>query len=190
MAEFKEVQRTISVPKNTGKDGFLYAISELLTLSHVQRIVIDAQGQITYRRMVLNGEEEKNLNVDFEHIHPYHVIRNSMVREHLFSSRMSASTVLTGMLDVVCNQDLSPIAFVVGARTTLWSWYFFSTGVELATRDRLLGFTLYTDRQIPDTVIVLCAGMGRTTSLMDTRLSLKADIPMQKVLSGEEVEIL
>jgi len=189
MPEYKEVQRSITIPKNTGKEGFLHTIGEILSLSFVQRVIIDLHGQITYKRMVLNGEEEANLNVDFDHVQPYHIIRNAKTREYLFSARQSAATVMAGMLDQSSKEGLTPIAFVVGAQTTLWSWYFLSTGVELEARDRLCGYTLYEDRHIPDTALVLCSGMGRTSSLVDTRLSVKAEMPRQRVLDSE-VEIL
>lgn len=190
MPEYREVQHTISVPKNTGKDGFIHTISQILSLSHVQRIVIESQGQVTYRRMVLDGEEDRVVTADFDHINPYFIIRNSVVREYLYPNKCAAPAVLGGMLDEVSQDNLSPIAFVVGANTLLWSWYFFSTGLELSARDRLFGYTLYTDKQVPDTVLVLCAGLGRTSSLLNTRISLKVEIPRQRIPSGEEVEIL
>lgn len=189
MGEYKEVQRTISIPRNTGRDGFLHTVGELLALSHVQRIVIDATGSITYKRMVLNGEENHNLNVDFSHLQPYHIIRNGDTREHLFSSKQAASTVVAGMLDEVARESLSPIAFVTGKETALWSWYFFSTGVELSAQDRLFGYPLHTDRSVPGTALVLCAGMGRTSALVDTKLSLKVEMPRHRIMN-DDLEIL
>jgi len=190
MPEYKEVRRTIKVPSNTGKDGFLQAISYLLERSHVQQITIESDGRVSYRRMVLNGEEDDalNTNMDFEHVKPYHIIRNSETMEYLHNGPYLASTIIAGMLDHVADRSMSPIGFVVGKGTVLWSWFFFSTKVELGSRDRLFGYPLYSDRNVPDTALVLCSGFGRNASLVDTKLALKVEMPSRAM--KDEVDVL
>jgi len=186
--EYEEVKKTVEVPRNAGVEGFLHALSEILKMPRVQSVTINAQGQVTYRRYVTQ-EEESNLHVDFEHVQPYHVIRNAPMEEHFYPPGMAASTVLAGMLDKICSKGMTPIAFVIGAQSRLWSWYYGSTGVEVTNKDRLLGYKLSSDRHIPDSTVVVCAGYGNTQALADTRLSLKIDITYKGLLN-DDMEIV
>lgn len=186
----EEIVRSISVPENTGVQGFLRVLEEIIKMPRVQRITIDSPGTVTYKRYVVEGEEpaEKNFNLDLSDLQPHHIIRNTAVEEFLYVNGTSAPTVIGSMLDRVTLNKYTPIAFVTGADSYLFPWYFYTSGSELLSKDRLFGYALYKDRAIPDTTLVLCAGYGYTHALIDTRYSIKAEIPMGRVLS-EEVEV-
>jgi len=187
----QEVVRTISIPENTGVQGFLRTIEEIIKMPRVQRVIIEAQGTITYRRFVTEGEETEpeNFNVDLTNLQPHHIIRNTEVEELAYINGSAAPTVVGTMLDRVAVRNLTPIAFVTGTASSLSSWYFYTAGTELQVKDRLFGYPLYKDRAIPDTTLVLCAGYGYTHALVDTRYSVKVEIPVRAVLS-ENLEVL
>ncbi len=188
--DYKEVRRTVEVPKNTGVDGFLHVISEVLRRPRVQGLSIDAKGKVSYRVLVRPGDEvtDKNIDMDFEHLEPYHLIRNAEMKEYYIGGE-SASTVVTNMLDAVTAMDMTPIGFVLGVQSMFWMWYHLTTGTSLRDALEICGHPVHHDKRIPDTALVLCAGYGRTSSLVDVRVSLKAEMPTCKVLDTT-VEVL
>jgi len=189
--DYKEVRRTVEVPRNTGVDGFLHVISEVLRRPRVQSLNVDAKGKVTYRVLVRPEDEvaDKNIDVDFEHLSPYRLIRNARMQELHYPSSTSASTVVASMLDVAVAGGMTPIGFVVGTQSEFWSWYFFTTREELKDRSALFGYSIYYDKGIPDTSLVLCVGYGKTSSLVDVQLSLKVEMPQCRVLDTD-LEVL
>lgn len=187
MDEYSEVTRTVTVPANTGVQGFLRTIEEIIRRPRVQQIVIESD-KVTYKRFVSSEEEEpKNFNLDLTGLQPHHIIRNAPVEELPYPPSTPAAVVVGMMLDVVSSKTLTPIAFATGADTALWRWLYYGSGLDVRTRDRLFGYKLYTDRAIPDTTLVLCAGYGYTHSLVDTRVSVKAEILDQRPLTTMEI---
>ena len=76
---YKEITKSINVPSNTGTDGFLRTVAEIIKMPRVQTITIEASGKVSYTRYTEEGEEE--LNVDFTDLNPYYIIRNSDLEE-------------------------------------------------------------------------------------------------------------
>lgn len=193
MEDFREVTGTIEVPSNTGIEGFLKTIKELLRRPRLQEINIDARGRVTFRRFAKNGEEQEsqgnNFGVDLSDLQPWHVIRNAVVKECMPPSDLPTPVVLGIMFDQVARDQLIPLAFATGMMTTLWEWYEFTTGYSFETRDRLFGLPLLFDRQLPDTVLLLCAGLGRDAKFIDTQVSYKVEMPHYE-LPTTEVEVL
>ena len=128
MAEYEEVTGTIEVPKNVGIKGFLKAIEALLALPRVQSINIDARGQVEYRHFVREGEGNGPLEVTFDSLMPYAVIRNSRVVE-LGDPDLNAAVALGQLFNMAAADHLHPVALVGGANTHLWSWYESSTTI-------------------------------------------------------------
>jgi len=181
--EYKEVRKTVEVPKNTGIDGFLHVISEVLQRPRVQSLNIDSKGRVSYRMMVHPNDEQasKNVDINFDHLEPYHLIRNAEMREYYVSGE-SAASVVVNLLDAVSVMGMTPIAFILGVQSHFWDWYHLTTSVSLRDGDTLCGHPVYRDKQIPDTALVLCAGFGKTSSLVDIQMSVKAEMPSCKVL--------
>lgn len=177
---------TVQVPKNTGIPGFLHTIQEILKLPRVQSITIDAKGRVAYRRLVVNGERA-SIDVTFDRVEPYALVRNGPLDE-VTSSTANAAVTLASMLDMSCNDGLYPTAFVVGANTTLWDWYVKSTGFEVYSREFLCGLPIYQDRHVPDTALILCAAGNKGASLADTQKSYKLE--MEIVDMTTEVEVI
>lgn len=186
--DVREKSRTIEVPANVGVDGFMHAVREVIRLPRVQKIVIDKAGRVTFTQIVRPEEEESNLNVSFDHLQPYHIIRNARTQELSYPASLNASAVVGAMLDTVTSSGLTPIAFVASPNTGLWSWLYFGDDLNLSSRDTFFGYPLYTDRQIPDTALVLCAGVDGTTALVDTKLSVKVEMQRAQILD-EEVDV-
>lgn len=181
MEDYREVTGTIEVPANTGIDGFLKTIRELLKRPRLQEIVIDARGKVTFRRFAKNGENygdpNNNFGVDLSDLSPYNVIRNAQVTECIPPDGLSAPVIVSIMFDRVAKDRLIPLAFATGANTALWAWYQYTTGYSFETRDRFFGLPILFDRQLPDTALLLCAGFGRDAKFIDTQVSYKVEMP-------------
>lgn len=189
MSTTKQQTHTIEVPANTGVEGFLVVMRQVLQLPKVQKVVIDCTGRVTYQRVVQEGEENSNVNVSFDHIQPYAIIRNGQTKELTYPGSMSAAAIIGAMFDVLAFNSLTPIAFVVSPQTTLWSWLYFSSALEVHTKSVLFGCPLLLDKHIPTTALVLCAGVDGTKAVVDTRVSIKVEIPRLEGVLGEDVAL-
>jgi len=191
MDDFKEVTGTIEVPKNTGIEGFISTIRQLLARPRLQSITIDSRGKITFKRFVLEGEEagspNNNYGVDLASVQPFHVVRNAHMLELHPPAGVPAPVVVGMLFDRVAQDKLRPLAFVVGAGTALWGWYQFTTGHRLEERDFFFGLPVLYDRQVPDTALLLCAGYGRDAAFIDTQTSYKVEIPEYTIETEVEV---
>ncbi len=181
--EYKEVTGTVSVPKGTGIEGFLHTVRSILTKRRVQEIKIDAKGSVHFRRVVADNEEvesaDTNFGIDFDFLQPYNIIRNTQMRELSLSAALPAPVVLGLMFDKVAADQLKPTAFVTGADSSFWEWYRVTSGAALSTRSELFGIQVLTDRSIPDSALLLCAGYARESAFHDIVVSYKFEIPMR-----------
>jgi hypothetical protein len=177
--EYSEVSNTIGVPANTGVEGFIRTLRLILKKPRVQQVTIDARGQVSYRRYVREGEDEKLFTVSFEDLQPYYIVRNAEVRELTIEDCFSAPIIIGMMFDKVVQDRLYPVSFVVGAESHVWSWYERTAGWPITNQEYLFGLPVLSDRHIPDSVLLLCAGFGADSSFVDTRASYKIDIPSE-----------
>lgn len=176
MTEYQEITGTVEIPKNVGVKGFLRALEDILKLPRVQEISIDARGKITYRHYVREGEPQRPLQVDFDTLQPYAVIRNSNVVE-LADPDLNAAVALGQLFNMAASDHLFPVAIVAGANTKLWTWYAVSTTLSLSSREELYGLPFLIDRHLEDNHVVLCAAYTRGAALIDTQKSYKFVIP-------------
>jgi hypothetical protein len=190
VADYREVTGSIQVPANTGIEGFLHTLRTLLRKPRLQRVVIDSRGKVSFTRYALPDEEEEpdNFGVDFESLQPYYVIRNAQVHEVLLPTE-PAPVSIARLFDRVASEALRPLAFALGADSQLWSWYTLSTGHTPSTRSSFFGLPVFTDRNIDDSAIFLCAGYGRDAAFIDTQVSYKISIP-QDAFPATSVEVL
>lgn len=189
MDEYREVTKSIDVPPNTGIDGFLLTLRQVLRKPRLQQITVNARGRVSYSRYVRDGEPEEMSGLTFDDLQPYHIIRNADLQEFMPPEDLPASTVIGMMFDQVVQDRLHPIAFASGAETALWSWYQYTTGHAVVGRRQLFGLPLFLDRQIPDSVLLLCAAFGRDATLIDTQTSYKVEMP-QYTLPTTDVEVI
>lgn len=181
------------MPANVGLEGFLSTIRQILRRPRVQTVTIDSRGSVKFERWAADSEEDgntdNNFGVDLTDLAPYGVVRNSRVHELVFPAHLSAPTTVALMFDRAAQDQLRPLAFVTGTNTSLWSWFRLTVGYELQVPDQFFGLPLLLDRQIPDTVLLLCAGLGRDAAFVDTRTSYKVEIPQLQV-PATEVQVL
>lgn len=176
MEEYREETHTINVPANTGEEGFVHTLRELLRRPRLQEIRIDARGKVTYRQYVREGEKN-NVSIEFGELEPSGVIRNTELFEIPTSNRANAAVVIGHMLDKVAADQMSPIAFISGPDSYFGDWYYASTGGALIeSRTHIFGLPLLLDRLIPDTALILCAGLGKDAALVDTRRAYKVEM--------------
>ena len=193
MTEYREVNGTIRVPQNTGSEGFLHTIRQLLKKPRLQKIVVDARGTVSFTRYAIDSEEESvkdgNYGIDFSGLEPYGVIRNARIQEFVPPMGLTAPVVVGLMFDKVAQDKLRPLAFATGSNTSLWDWYRYSTGHVFVAKEEFFGLPVLYDRQIPDSVLLLSAGYGRDAAFIDTQISYKVQMP-EYTLPSTEVEII
>jgi hypothetical protein len=180
MSEYKEINDSIEVPRNTGIEGFLRVVRDILKRPRVQGIEIDARGKVSYRYFARQGEEKLPLSTDFETLRPYMVVRNGKAVE-LVDPSPHAPTALGQLFDMAAVDHLFPVAWVAGVQSRFWDWYASSTKLSLSSREELFGLPFLTDREIPDESLLLCTAFARAASLIDVQKSYKIVIPQVKL---------
>lgn len=175
MQDYEEVTQTIEVPKNVGVEGFLRTVREILRLEGVQQLVVSLRGQVTYKRLIPAGFSTWQIGVDFEGLEPSYVIRHGTILEVVDSYPSSPAVTVAQMYDQLAIERLTPVCWAVGAATTLYRWFHASTGYAPKMQESFYGLPVYTDRAIPDSVVILCAGLGKNASLVDCHRFIKLD---------------
>jgi hypothetical protein len=179
MDGYQEKTSSVKVPKNTGVDGFLKTLRNILMLPRVQSIRIDAKGTVNYSRYVRDGETEGSLQIDYGELEPWALMRNSHIEELNYREGMPASNVIAVMFNRVARDGLVPNGFATGAETYLWDWHRRTAGIDLVRTSSVYGLPIYTDRQIPDHSLVLCAGYikgGLVDCHRFIKVSMEADM--------------
>jgi hypothetical protein len=169
---YQEQNESIEIPKGTGIEGFLRAIREILQLSRLQEIHVDARGKVSYKYFLREGETAKALDVEFESLMPYAIVRNGHVEEVLPRGN-NAAVVIGQMFAKAALDHVYPVAWVAGANTIFWEWFDKSTGQASLVHEELFGLPFVRDRMVEDPVLLLCTAYGRNASLTDTQRSYK-----------------
>lgn len=176
----KKEEYEVSLPKGSGRAGFLKAMEAILKLPRVQEIHVDTSGKITCSRLLLPNENPAHIEIDFSSIGPYSVIRNSLVVELLLEKGDSAPMAAAKMFSMVSAARLYPIAFVAGVNTSLWKWFSDSTGIHppiMSEDEEFMGFQVLRDKAIEDYMLFLCAGSFRNAELSETYRAIKVVMP-------------
>lgn len=195
MDDLREISGKIHVPANTGIEGFIQTLRQLLKRPLIQEVKIDSRGAVTFRQYVREGEEQdqrggNNFGVDLTALEPYHIIRNAPLVEWSPPGDLPAPVAVGMLFDTVAGERLAPLAFASGAETQIWRWYQATTGCSMSHTQTFFGFPLLLDRQIPDTALVLCCGISRNSAFLETRMSYKMELPVPPTLPKDEVKVL
>jgi len=174
--DYQEHNEKIEVPKSTGLDGFLHAIRAILKLPNVQKIEISGKGEVSYRFFTPKDAPVQELQMDFETLEPYAVIRNSRVMEFPTPS-INAAVALCQLFALASDDKLHPCGFAGSPNSNVWAWMAESTSRSIVDRDALLGLPFWSDRLIEDETLILCAGFSRDAALIDTQKAYKLCIP-------------
>jgi hypothetical protein len=175
MPEYKEVQKTVTLPKGIGLDGYLLALRGILQRPRVQEISLSVGGEVTYRRFALPEEPEEEPGLVLETLLPYGVVRQRPIEEIPDVSPNAA--VALGQLFACAAQDgLTPVLFVGGTDSRFWGWYQQSTGCRLP-REEIYGLPFLSDPAIEDDTLLLCSAYSRAATLSDTQKSYKIVTP-------------
>lgn len=175
MAELIERIDTVEIPKGTGLDGFFKALGLILRRPRVQKIEIEPQGKITYR-FFAREEDPQHVDVDFDQIMPYAIMRNSTVVE-LPDPSPNAAVAVAQLFAAAAEDRLFPVGLATGTASQVWAWFERTVGIKLRHQEELYGLPVFPDRHIPDDTLSLLAAYGRSTSLLDTRHVYKIVIP-------------
>lgn len=173
--ELREVSSTVEVPKNTGIEGFVVTLRELLRRPRIQEILIDAKGKVSYKRLMRDDEPEA-FNIDLETVTPSGVLGSAVIEELVLPDYIPAATTIGKMFDRFAIDQVYPIAFVSGIGTVFWEWYRVTTKSALHSRNSVFGLPLLLDRKIPTTALILCGAVTPSTSLVDTARALKIEM--------------
>jgi len=186
MPEYRKVEHTLTIPKNTGVTGFMRTVESLIKLPRVQAIHIEASGKVTWSRYVADAEEEELPGIDFSDLQPWAVIRNKEVVE-LPVHTSNAALILGMMLDRATSEGLKPVAFVSGANSVFREWFADTTGYQLGSAS-VMGFPLYGDRHVTDTALLLCAAYTSEAPLAEMQKAYKIEMDYVAV-PGTFVEV-
>lgn len=184
----REQTRTVEVPQNTGVQGYLTAIEQIIAQPRVQRVVLESNGRVTYTRLVSDDDDVAPHNVDFEHVLPYAIIRQVEIVEESFPISYTACAVVAGLVDKACVAGYYPICFVTGVHSQLWEWLRVRSGLTISVTELLYGYQVYRDQEVPDEVLILCAGNKGAHAVIDTRIAIKVVMYCGSVLD-DAVEV-
>ena len=173
--DLREVSRSVEIPKNTGIEGFVVTIRELLRRPRIQEILIDSKGKVSYKRLVDESEEDV-INIDLETVTPGGILRTATVDELVLPPHLPAAVVLGKMFDRFAIDQTYPIAFVSGIGTVFWEWYRVTTKAALHSRSTVFGLPVILDRHVPETALILCGAAAPSTALVDTTRALKLEM--------------
>lgn len=178
MSALQERKKTITVPRGMGIDGMVALFKHIVTLSRVQSVHVDAQGRITYVRIVREDEkdDEYELSDEFKAILPSFILQHVDLRE--IPEDTNAGRAVGRLIYGVTSDGLVPLAFVLHPASRFWKWHLDSVGLDISNKnDSIYGVPTRFDELIPDTSLVLMAGYKHDTPLADTRRALKIVIP-------------
>jgi len=166
---------SIDVPASGGIPAYLKVLEYIFELPRVQRVVVTLD-KIEWTRYRRADEPTTPVEIDLESVLPYSVIRSHDVQEVLIDNLPNPIAAL-GMLFAKVHMDgYSPILFVTGMQSILPRWYSQQTGVVLPP-GTLHGHQVLGDSHIDDETLILCAGVSRRASLVDTQMSYKITLP-------------
>jgi len=180
--EYIERTGSITIPKNAGVAGLLKTLGALLAeIPRLKSIHINSAGLVEYVWYApAETENPKTLEVQFESLMPYAIIRNTTLKEVVVDDPRTAIISLFN----ACHLDrLYPICLVTGADTKLWSWMANLYGLVMTPSDTFFGYPLLQDREVPDDVLILCASFARTLHITDTYRAYK--IAMEAAAHGK-----
>ena len=189
MSSYTLREDKISVPANTGIDGFVHTVRKILQLPRVQSVHIDAKGVVSYSRYLQEGEPVEPLGVSFDNLLPSYIIQHSEVLDLPAVPSTNAAILLGQLFDAVAMDHLQPIAFVGGADTHLWDWYKESTGLTVRRGPFFFGLPLFLDRFYEDDLLLLCGAYSKDAGLADTKVAFKAFMD-RVALPDTEVDVL
>ena len=166
MMDYEERTDEAEVPKNTGLPGLFKLLGGLLNeIPRVKEVVIKSNGKVRYTWYAPHDAPEKVLQMQFDSLKPYAVIRNTNLLE--VTPRMPY--MILSSLFMACDRDrLHPICFVSGAETKLWKLLVAHFGIEYENAESVYGYPLLLDKDVPDDALILCASFARTNQLADT----------------------
>lgn len=79
-------------------------------------------------------------------------------------------------------EQMYPVAFVVGANSSLFAWHRGTTGIVI-TNNSAYGLPVLRDRHIPDDALILVTAFARGGSMSDVKKSYKITMPsMERVV--------
>jgi hypothetical protein len=179
MSDYKQVEETVDIPLDTGVDGFLLAIRQILLLSRVIELHINSKGKVTYKRWVRDEDEANtNLRLDFESVTPIGVIRNNNIIDvGVVDAKVSPAVAVCRLLHRIQADHMYPAVLVVGANSVFFDW-FRGCGIDIQKNaERFFGHQLMRDRFVEDDVLLVCTSFGSSGSLIDTRTTYKLLLP-------------
>ena len=173
----RQVEGTVTVPKNTGVEGFLRTLGDLLKRPRLKQIVIDAKGCVTYTQLVSEGEadpEEEPYAFRHKDLTPSEIIKRVRLKEYTASKH--AACALIDLLGQASRRGLYPKAFVVGTDSRLRGWFEESTGNPQDFSEMLSGLPLLEDGGVPDQALVLLAVTDPNDPVHESTFGFKIEI--------------
>jgi hypothetical protein len=188
MEAYEEKASTVTVPANTGVEGFLRTLRAVLSLQRVQSIHIDSKGRVRYTRLVREGETDTPLAVDYTELAPWNLIRHGELENLRYPPDTVATTVMAHVLDYCAREDVLPIALVIGNPTNFWKWHEDTASISFSIKSFAYGLPVIVDNDVPEHAVVFCVSHLRG-SLIDCHRFLLVAMPVAQPFPETSVEI-
>lgn len=171
------VEGSVTVPKNTGVEGFLRTLGDLLERPRLKQIVIDAKGCVTYTQLVPEeavDPDEEPFAFRHKDLTPSEIIKRVRLKE--YAAPPHAACAVLDLLGQASRRGLYPKAFVVGTGSQLSAWFEASTGSPLDFSGMLSGLPLLEDGAVPDQALVLLAVTDPNEAVHESAYGFKIEI--------------
>lgn len=175
--EYERVAYSIDVPRETGVEGFIVAIREVLKQSRVQSVEIDARGKVNVVRFVRASEPRTEISVDFSTVTPAAAVRSGRVIEIVTQPSDNPLEVLLRLYTACTRDQMFPVALIIGADSTFPAWLR-SFGYDVDPLERLYGQPVLSDRHVPDDALILATSYGPNGALADVQHCYKVALPL------------
>ena len=171
------VEGSVTVPKNTGVEGFLRTLGDLLERPRLKQIVIDAKGCVTYTQLVPEeavDPDEEPFAFRHKDLTPSEIIKRVRLKE--YAAPPHAACAVLDLLGQASRRGLYPKAFVVGTDSRLFDWFEESTGLPLDVSGTLSGLPLLEDSAVPDRALVLLAVTDPNERVHESTFGFKIEL--------------
>lgn len=164
---FVEQVDVVEVPKGSGLKGLLKTVEGILTeIPRVKELHISSTGQVRYTWHIPEDAKPQALDIQFNDLMPYAIIRNTNLVEVLAPEGSGVLESVSHLLNAVYKDRLQPVCFVVHPQSPLRA-SLQKRGIDMG-QDELFGYQVLEADELPQSALILCASYGRTIQIADT----------------------
>lgn len=176
MQGYTSLEETMTVPLNTGVEGFLLAMRKILRLPKVQEVHIDLAGRVRVTRLIRDDEEPQAWEVDFSSLTPMQILRHQIIVE--LEGGDNPTLAIARLFQRASQEHMVPIAFAAGAPSSFWRWQEKAAGLAIPfDQSEAYGLPVFYDANIDQSVLILCTAHTRGGNMIDVKKGFQIRVP-------------